>query len=131
MKNLKQTLDFISIEPNLSLDQELIITSSSDDEVDKDSDVIVKTRNEVKRPKKYKVMLHNDDYTTMDFVILVLKKFFGKTQEQAMGIMLKVHHEGKGLCGVYTFEVAETKSQKVVAYARQSGHPLKCTIEEE
>lgn len=85
----------------------------------------------VKKPPLYKVLIHNDDYTTMEFVVWVLKKFFGKTQEQADAIMLKVHHEGVGICGIYTFEVAETKVEQVSRAARSEGHPLKCSLEPE
>lgn len=86
---------------------------------------------ELKRPRRYKVLLHNDDYTTMEFVIFVLQKFFNKTLEEAQRIMLQVHHEGVGICGVYTYEIAETKAQKVTQAAKENGHPLLCTIEEE
>ena len=85
----------------------------------------------VKRPKKYKVILHNDDYTTMDFVIHVLKSIFNKTGEQAEAIMWKIHHEGFGVCGIYSFEIAETKTQKVNQCAKEHSHPLKCSMEEE
>ena len=83
----------------------------------------------VEKPKMYQVLLHNDDYTTMEFVIHVLQKFFNKTYDEAHAIMLKVHHEGSGLCGIYTYEVAESKSAKVNKYSRSKGHPLKSTIE--
>lgn len=85
----------------------------------------------VKRPSLYKVLLHNDDYTTMEFVVWVLKKFFGKSQMEADEIMLKVHNEGVGVCGVYTYEVAETKVEQVSKAARDEGHPLLCTLEKE
>ena len=93
------------------------------------TDVVVEKKSQVQRPPLYKVLLHNDDYTTMDFVILIMKKYFGKSQEQAMDIMLNIHQNGVGICGVYTYEVAETKCQKVTLFSRQSSHPLKCTIE--
>ena len=80
-------------------------------------------------PPEYAVVLHNDDYTTMDFVIEVLSKFFQRTQEEAVKIMLKVHQEGKGVAGVYSFEIAETKAMQVHEYAKSKGHPLKCTVE--
>ena len=85
----------------------------------------------VKRPKRYKVLLHNDDYTTMEFVVYVLKRFFGKSSEEAQRIMTKVHNEGVGVCGVYTYEVAETKVEQVTKAAKEEGHPLQCTLEEE
>jgi ATP-dependent Clp protease adaptor protein ClpS len=89
----------------------------------------VKERVEVARPKKYKVLLHNDDYTTMEFVVLVLKKFFNKDQREAEAVMLAVHTQGVGVCGIYTFEVAETKVVQVKKYSRKNGHPLKCSYE--
>lgn len=85
----------------------------------------------VKRPRRFKVLLHNDDYTTMDFVVDVLVTFFQKTQTEAMAIMLSVHHKGHGVCGVFTREIAETKVAQVTEYARKSGMPLKCTMEAE
>lgn len=83
----------------------------------------------VEKPKMYKVMLHNDDYTTMEFVIHILEKFFNKNSEEAHAIMLKVHHDGHGMCGIFTHEVAESKSAKVNRYSRGKGHPLKSSIE--
>ena len=79
----------------------------------------------------YKVFLLNDDYTPMDFVIQILEIFFNKSPEDATNIMLQVHKSGVGLCGVYTFEIAETKVAQVMATARQAQHPLQCTMEKE
>ncbi|MDE2029067.1 MAG: ATP-dependent Clp protease adapter ClpS [Alphaproteobacteria bacterium] len=93
--------------------------------------VAVKTRTQTKKPSMYKVFLLNDDYTPMDFVVQVLEAFFNKTREDAMRIMLEVHQSGIGLCGVYSFEVAETKVTQVMAAARQAQHPLQCTMEKE
>jgi ATP-dependent Clp protease adaptor protein ClpS len=86
---------------------------------------------EVKEPAMYKVLLLNDDYTTMDFVVEVLRFVFHKSVEEAMQIMLNVHHSGIGLCGIYPYEVAETKVNTVQALARERGFPLKCTLERE
>jgi ATP-dependent Clp protease adaptor protein ClpS len=83
------------------------------------------------RPNLYKVILHNDDYTTMDFVVLILKKFFHKNHAEATHLMLYVHHHGRAIVGVYTFDVAETKVKQVTNYAREQGHPLLCTMEPE
>lgn len=94
-------------------------------------DVATKTRTKTQRPSLYKVLLLNDDYTPMEFVVLVLERFFGKSREDATRIMLHVHHKGVGVCGVYTFEVAETKVAQVIEYARQNQHPLQCTMERE
>ncbi|MBU1001519.1 MAG: ATP-dependent Clp protease adaptor ClpS [Proteobacteria bacterium] len=85
---------------------------------------------EVREPRKYKVLLHNDDYTTMEFVVRVLITVFGKSQTEAMDIMLKVHNDGVGVCGIYTAEVAETKMVLVRQLAARDGFPLKCTTEE-
>ena len=84
----------------------------------------------VKLPPMYKVLLLNDDYTPMEFVVLVLQKFFGMTRERATQVMLKVHREGMGICGVYPRDVASTKVQQVAGYARKHQHPLQCVMEE-
>lgn len=89
------------------------------------------TKPKAKRPSLYKVMVLNDDYTPMDFVVHILERYFHKTREEATGIMLKVHHEGVGVCGVYTYEVAETKVMQVMEFARQHQHPLQCVMERE
>ncbi len=93
------------------------------------TDVVTRTRTRVKKPSMYKVILLNDDYTPMDFVILVLQKFFHKDHQEAVDIMLQVHRKGAGVCGVYTYEVAETKVSQVMAFSRQREHPLQCTME--
>ena len=92
-------------------------------------DVDARTDRDLKEQPMYKVLLHNDDYTTMEFVVLVLMQVFHKSVEQATQIMLNVHKRGIGMCGVFTFEVAETKVQTVTRLARENGHPLKCTME--
>jgi len=93
--------------------------------------IAVKTRSETKKPAMYKVFLLNDDYTPMEFVVHVLERFFQKSRDQATQIMLHVHRRGVGVCGVYTYEVAETKVTQVMDLARQNQHPLQCTIEKE
>lgn len=93
--------------------------------------IVTKTRPKTKKPSLYKVLLLNDDFTPMEFVVLVLQRFFQKGQEDATRIMLHVHQKGVGLCGVYTYEVAETKVAQVMDYSRQHGHPLQCTMEKE
>lgn len=98
-------------------------------EGDTGSDTAVANR--TKLPKKYKVLLLNDDFTPMDFVIQVLQKFFNKTQEQATEIMLQVHHKGVGIAGVYTLEIAEMKAMQSNQFARLNKYPLKTTIEPE
>ncbi len=94
-----------------------------------EGDVSTITKDKVKRPTLYKVLMHNDDYTTMEFVVFVLQTVFGKTNEEAHAIMLKVHIDGMGVCGIYTYEVAETKVNKVEKLARQNSHPLRCSLE--
>ena len=100
-------------------------------EQDNRSNGVLETeRSKTKPPSLYSVLLLNDDFTPMDFVIVVLQKFFGFSREQATLIMLKVHREGKGLCGVYPRDVAATKVDQVSAFARQNQHPLACVMEE-
>ncbi|MBL8645495.1 MAG: ATP-dependent Clp protease adapter ClpS [Rhodospirillaceae bacterium] len=93
--------------------------------------VVIKTRPKVKKPSLYKVLMLNDDYTPMEFVVHVLEKYFSKTTEEATRIMLHVHQKGVGVCGVFTFEVAETKVNQVMDLARKNQHPLQCTLEKE
>ena len=93
--------------------------------------VVVKTRTRTKKPAMYKVLMLNDDYTPMEFVVHVLERFFQKNRDEATRIMLHVHRRGVGVCGVYTYEVAETKVTQVMDLARQNQHPLQCTIEKE
>jgi len=93
--------------------------------------IAVKTRPKTKRPAMYKVLMLNDDYTPMEFVVLVLEKYFGKSNQEATQIMLHVHQKGVGVCGVFTFEVAETKVNQVMDLARKQQHPLQCTIEKD
>lgn len=85
---------------------------------------------ELREPPLWQVVLLNDDYTPMEFVVLVLQQFFGKNHDQAVQIMLKVHHEGRGVCGVYPYDIANTKVVQVNRYARQHQHPLQCVMEE-
>jgi ATP-dependent Clp protease adaptor protein ClpS len=89
------------------------------------------TRTRTKKPSMYKVLMLNDDYTPMEFVVDVLQHIFQKTREEATKIMLHVHQKGVGVCGVYTYEVAETKVTQTVDYARKNQHPLQCTLEKE
>ena len=96
----------------------------------KDDSVLEARKAKVKLPPMYKVLLLNDDYTPMEFVVVVLQKFFAMTRERATQVMLKVHREGVGICGVYPKDVAATKVQQVGAYARKHQHPLQCVMEE-
>ena len=93
--------------------------------------IAVKPRVKTKRPAMYKVLMLNDDYTPMEFVVHVLERFFHKPHQEATRIMLHVHQRGVGVCGVFTYEVAETKVSQVMDFARQHQHPLQCTIEKD
>lgn len=90
-----------------------------------------KTSIKLKKPQLYRVLLHNDDYTPMDFVTYILMQVFGKSRQESEQIMLTVHTKGIGLCGIYTFDIARTKQYQVTQAARKNEHPLKCTIEPE
>ena len=96
-----------------------------------DTEVLSETVSKLEKPKLYKVLLHNDDFTTMDFVVFVLIKFFNRTETEATHIMLSVHHRGHGVAGVYTKDVAETKVARVTDHAKQHGMPLRLTAEPE
>ncbi|MGD9638500.1 MAG: ATP-dependent Clp protease adapter ClpS [Alphaproteobacteria bacterium] len=93
------------------------------------SEVKVKPKAKTKKPSMYKVLLLNDDYTPMEFVVFILETLFSKNHEEATEIMLNVHKNGVGLCGIYTYEIAETKASQVVNLARRNQHPLQCHIE--
>jgi ATP-dependent Clp protease adaptor protein ClpS len=95
------------------------------------SGVMLKSRPKTRRPAMYKVLLLNDDFTPMDFVVHILEKFFSKTRAEATDIMLHVHRRGVGICGIYTYEIAETKVTQVMDYARAHEQPLQCTMEKE
>lgn len=94
-------------------------------------DVAVKPRSETKRPRRYKVLMHNDDYTTMQFVVFALETVFRRDRDDAVRIMLRIHKGGVGVCGVYPAQIAETKIATVHDMARSQGFPLMCTMEEE
>jgi len=102
----------------------------SDTYLRQDSNEDIQLDEEIKEPRKYRVLLHNDDYTTMDFVIRILRGVFRKSEVEAMRIMLAVHENGAGVCGVYPAEVAETKVALVHTLARKEGYPLKSSMEE-
>jgi ATP-dependent Clp protease adaptor protein ClpS len=93
--------------------------------------VVVKARPKTRKPAMYKVLMLNDDYTPMEFVVHILEKFFSKSREDAVEVMLHVHRHGVGICGVFTFEVAETKVAQVIEFSRRHQHPLQCTMEKE
>lgn len=124
----------LSGEDNLEFNQGTNIDKSNFNpifNIEEDGDVAVADKVRVKKPSKYHVVLHNDDYTTMEFVIWVLMHIFNKSQDDAMKVMLDVHNNGRGICGTYSYEVAETKMNKVLSEAKKEGHPLLCTVEPE
>jgi ATP-dependent Clp protease adaptor protein ClpS len=98
---------------------------------EQDEGVSIQEKPKVERPRRYLVVLHNDDYTTMEFVVHVLEKFFHMDETAATKVMLHVHHRGYGVVGTFTRDVAETKASQVMAYAKEHGHPLRCTAEPE
>ena len=113
-----------------------MIESNDDDDGKGDGDdggpstgVVVRSKPKAKKPSMYKVIMLNDDYTPMEFVVMILERFFNKNHEEASHIMLHVHQKGVGVCGVYTYEIAETKVTQVMDLARQHQHPLQCTLE--
>ncbi len=99
--------------------------------IDQDNEVLIKksTKKKLKKPSLYKVIMLNDDYTPMDFVVYLLKNFFKKNHEEASKIMLEVHNKGAAICGIFTFEIAETKILKVINTSRNNGFPLLCILE--
>ena len=109
----------------------LVFEMTNKPEDDNNQDVLVDTRAKTERPPLYKVMLLNDDFTPMEFVVIVLERFFGMSQAQAFDIMLTVHKKGLAVVGVFSHEVAETKVAQVMDFARQHQHPLQCTMEKE
>ena len=128
LSSLNELLERRRVAPHASDDD-------SDDAIGGDGDnstgIATKTRTKTKKPSMYKVLMLNDDYTPMEFVVLVLEKFFEKQHEEAIKIMLHVHQKGVGICGVFTYEVAETKVTQVMDFARKHEHPLQCTLEKE
>ena len=104
---------------------------SDDPDDNNESDLCVKTRSRSERPPLYKVMILNDDYTPMEFVVHVLERFFGMSSAQAFEIMLTVHKKGLAVVGVFSHEIAETKVTQVMDFARRHEHPLQCTMEKE
>lgn len=107
------------------------MTTTPDEKEEHDGDVLTEQERKIDKIRRYKVLLHNDDYTTMEFVVLVLMKFFFKSETEATHIMLSVHHTGHGVAGCYTRDVAETKVDQVMTYAREQGMPLLVTAEPE
>ena len=107
------------------------MAGDQDDDSDSENEtgVATKTKARPKKPSQYKVLMLNDDYTPMEFVVMVLKQFFSMDLEQATRVMLHVHQRGVGVCGIFPYEVAETKVNQVMDFARENQHPLQCTLE--
>lgn len=121
------------------LDDRFIVLSEDNDpsfntgegEDEGQTGLLLKARPKTKKPSMYKVLLLNDDYTPMEFVVRVLEKFFNKNKQEATDIMLHVHRRGVGVCGIFTYEVAESKVQQVMDFARANEQPLQCTMEKD
>ena len=112
-------------DPRAADDDDGVGGAGGDDQVG----VATKTRTKPKKPSLFKVLMLNDDYTPMEFVVMTLKRFFGMDLEQATRVMLHVHQKGVGVCGIFPYEIAETKVNQVMDYARANQHPLQCTLE--
>lgn len=100
-------------------------------DIEDGTEVVVEKKTKLKKPKLFKVLLHNDDFTTMDFVVFVLQYVFSRSEAEAFTVMLKVHNDGVGVAGVYPYEIATMKSEKTMNLARAREYPLLCTVEEE
>ena len=107
------------------------MAQTPDEKEDREGDLATEQKKKVEKVRRFEVLFHNDDYTTMEFVVLVLMKFFHKTETEATHIMLSVHHKGHGVAGLYTKDVAETKVAQVMSYAKEQGMPLRVTAEPE
>mgnify|MGYP001239988883 CR=1 FL=1 len=113
------------------LNSNKVLMSDSDNENDSETGLVTKIEIKTKKPPLYKVLMLNDDYTPMEFVVYALEHFFNKSTEEATQIMLHIHGKGVGICGVFTYEIAETKVNQVTDFARKNKHPLQCTMEKE
>ena len=111
--------------------QAYLIMSANSDDGEEDFGVALDTRPKTKRPPLYKVMILNDDYTPMEFVIMILERFFGMTHQESFDLMLTVHKKGLAVVGVFSHEIAETKVTQVIDMAQKHSHPLQCTLEKE
>ncbi len=100
-------------------------------DIEQDGEVLTESETRLEKPKLFKVILHNDDYTTMEFVVFILQHVFKRSDSEAFSIMLKVHNEGAGVAGIYSFEVANMKAEKAMNLSRANEYPLLCTVEEE
>ena len=125
-------IDFEQIQPYMNEDNPYDDNGSDNERHGgEQTGVMLETRVRTKKPAMYKVLILNDDYTPMEFVVHILESLFTKTRAEATDVMLHVHRRGVGVCGIFTFEVAETKVAQVMDYARNSDQPLQCTMEKE
>ncbi|APE29353.1 ATP-dependent Clp protease adapter ClpS [Aurantiacibacter gangjinensis] len=129
---MTQTMTFTPFASRIEFaagDGDTDVPGDGDTDGDGQIGLATKTRAKPKKPSQYRVLLLNDDYTPMEFVVMVLKRFFRMDLEEATRVMLHVHQRGVGVCGVYPYEVAETKVNQVMDFARENQHPLQCTLE--
>ena len=130
--NIFHILDKAKATNNLKMNGKGVKSSmANDDDNDGNGQLVLDSRTQTKKPSMYKVIMLNDDYTPMEFVVHVLQKFFGRSSGEATKIMLNVHQRGIGVCGIYSFEIAESKAQKTIDYARKNDHPLQLQLEKE
>ena len=113
------------------LNSNKILMSDNNNENLSETGLVTKVERKTKKPPLYKVLMLNDDYTPMEFVVYALEQFFNKTKEEATQIMLHIHGKGVGICGIFTYEIAGTKINQVTDFARQNKHPLQCTMEKD
>ncbi len=131
MRNLQNRLEKLSLISNITMYISVKISCIKSMSQERDSNTILAPeRARTKPPGMYKVILFNDDYTTMEFVIEVLRRFFSLNSERAQQLMLQIHNQGSAVCGIYTRDVSETKVSQVSEFAQQHGHPLRCGMEE-
>ena len=132
MKNLSQNIIKMDDEERpFPPDQEGGESTGNEAAEENESGLLLKPKPKTKKPAMYKVLLLNDDYTPMEFVVHILEKFFNKNRQESTDIMLHVHRRGVGICGIFTYEVAETKVAQVMDFARANEQPLQCTMEKE
>ena len=130
-KNLIRHIFLININIKSNINAKIFIDMTKKKDIDQDSLVLTQTKPKTKKPSMYKVLLLNDDFTPMEFVVLILERFFNVDHQQAVSIMLTIHQKGLAIVGVYPHEIAETKVAQVMEFSRKNQHPLQCTMEKE
>ena len=130
-KNLNRHIFLITINIKYKKTVKKNIDMTKKKDIDQDSLVLTQTKPKTKKPSMYKVLLLNDDFTPMEFVVLILERFFNVDHQQAVSIMLTIHQKGLAIVGVYPHEIAETKGAQVMEFSRKNQHPLQCTMEKE